>query len=306
MSLLTEVQQALLSDGASIGTALLKLRYLASRIGSNLLEEWVTHEVEGYFPNEVPVPAYRVAGIIYHGTFTDGYRTLNNVPIASRVIDKLAGKHWLTHEIRQGLQVLEGIIARSEKNAKYSIDSGNLILLLQGHVYEGMTCINIDGIFDLTAFVNVQASVRAKVLDLTLKLEKEVPAAAEVVVGTKVAAVQPADAEKVTKMAQQVFYGPVVMNTGTAGSITVNVTQGNLESLIGELVSKGLTQSDAKEFAEIVESEAPESEADPFGTNARSWLGEKVKAAGGVVWGMTKGVATAVVAEAVKQYYGAK
>ena len=107
-------------------------------------------------------------------------------------------------------------------------------------------------------------------------------------------------------MAQQVFYGPVVMNTGTAGNITVTVTQGNVESLIGELVSKGLPQSDAKELAEIVKSEAPESEAEPLGTNARSWLGEKVKAAGGVVWGMAKGVATAVVAEAVKQYYGIK
>lgn len=169
-----------------------------------------------------------------------------------------------------------------------------------------MACINIDGIFEIAAFVNVQALVRAKVLDLTLKLEKEVPAAAEIVVGTKVTAVPPADAEKVTKMAQQVFYGPVVMNTGSAGSITVNVTQGNVESLIGELVSKGLPQSDAMELAEIVKSEAPESEAEPLGTNARSWLGGKVKAAGGVVWGMTKGVATAVVAEAVKQYYGMK
>lgn len=306
MSLLTEVQQALLSERASIGTALLKLRYLASRIGSDLLEEWVTHEIEGYFPNKVPVPSYRVAGIIYNGTFTTGYQTIKNVPIASSLIEKYAGKHWLNHEIRQGLQVLEDIIVRSDKGVQYSIDTGNLIPRLQGNVYEGMTCINVNGIFDITAFVNVQASVRAKVLDLTLKLDKEVPAAAEITVRTTVTAVPPADAEKVTRMARQVFYGPVVMNTGTAGSITVNVTQGNVESLIGELVSKGLPQSDARELAEIVRSEAPESEAEPLGATARNWLGEKAKAGGSIVWGMAKGVATAVVAEAVKQYYGVK
>ncbi|MGA8158874.1 MAG: hypothetical protein WB822_22240, partial [Rhodoplanes sp.] len=61
MSLLREIQSSLL-EGREIGPILLKLRFLASRLGSVVLEEWVKHESEGY-PNDVEVPSYRKIGV---------------------------------------------------------------------------------------------------------------------------------------------------------------------------------------------------------------------------------------------------
>jgi hypothetical protein len=57
MSLLREIQASLM-QGQDIGPILLKLRLLASRLGSDLLEEWVKHESEGY-PAHIDVPDYR-------------------------------------------------------------------------------------------------------------------------------------------------------------------------------------------------------------------------------------------------------
>jgi len=48
MSLLQQIQESVVNEKAGLGSILLKLRLLASRLGSDLLEEWVKHETEGY------------------------------------------------------------------------------------------------------------------------------------------------------------------------------------------------------------------------------------------------------------------
>ncbi|WP_392664742.1 hypothetical protein [Amaricoccus sp. B4] len=58
MSLLREIQQSLMQEKSPIGPVLLKLRFLASRLGSDVLEEWIKYESEGY-PSSSEVPDYR-------------------------------------------------------------------------------------------------------------------------------------------------------------------------------------------------------------------------------------------------------
>jgi hypothetical protein len=48
MGLLYEIQTSVVQDGTHLGSVLLKLRLLASRLGSVPLEEWIKHESEGY------------------------------------------------------------------------------------------------------------------------------------------------------------------------------------------------------------------------------------------------------------------
>lgn len=48
MSLLQQIQESVVEEGADLGSILLKLRLLAARLGSDLLEEWVKYESEGY------------------------------------------------------------------------------------------------------------------------------------------------------------------------------------------------------------------------------------------------------------------
>jgi len=69
MSLLQEIQAAVIQEDTEIGPILLKLRLLASRLGSAPLEEWVKHESEGY-PGDSPLPDYRIIHVSYTGTFS--------------------------------------------------------------------------------------------------------------------------------------------------------------------------------------------------------------------------------------------
>ena len=93
---LHEIQVSLLQEGSKLGPILLKLRFLAARLGSDVLEEWVKHELDGY-PFDTPVPDYRVTSISYSGNFTNGYWVINETDVPSAVIKKLANESWVNY-----------------------------------------------------------------------------------------------------------------------------------------------------------------------------------------------------------------
>ena len=263
MSLLTEVQASLLCDQGSLGPALLKLKFLASRIGSDVLEDWVRHEIEGY-PSDVPVPDYRKIGLVFTCTLSNMVYIRQGAPIPGYLIAKYAGDSWLTHNLREGMDVIDRTIEKSEDKAQYSVDASNLLLLLQDKIYEDHSIMDINARFDVRAFVRVQSAVRAKMLDLTIRLEKDVPGVKEITVKENVSSL-PADAARAANNATQAvihnYTGPVtqITNSGTVGSITVSNTAGDISGFVREFVSRGAPEAEVKELAEIVKSEKPES-----------------------------------------------
>ncbi|GGJ22678.1 AbiTii domain-containing protein [Neoroseomonas lacus] len=304
MGLLKEIQETLLTDGSSIAHALLKLRFLASRIGSDVLEGWVQHEVEGY-PKAVQVPDYRKIAVFYRGSFAGGFQNMQNAPIPPHLISKLAGERWLTEELRFGMAVVDDMIARAETGSQFSTNCADLVLLLDDKVFSGMHCIVVNGFFDASALVSVQGTVRAKVLDLTVKLEREVPAAKDITLNEPVSALPAAEATRAGQITQITVYGSYtqVTNSGS-GDVSVNVAQGDMDGLVRALTAKGMPESDAKELATIVMEEKPESADKPFGTRARAWMAKKAGEAGGAFWNAGVGVATEAAKGAAKGYLG--
>jgi AbiTii-like protein len=115
MSLLYDIQSAVLNEGADLGPILLKVRLLAARLGSQPLADWVKHESEGY-PLEAVVPDYRVIPVTYTGTFSGSFGSgINNAPIPSLLIEKLAGKQWTHYEMRQSVAAVDQLLATSAK-----------------------------------------------------------------------------------------------------------------------------------------------------------------------------------------------
>jgi hypothetical protein len=119
MSLLQEIQAAVIQDGTEIGPILLKLRLLASRLGSAPLEEWVKHESEGY-PDDSPLPDYRIIHVSYTGTFSGPFGSgVNNAPIPSYLIEKFAGKRWTHDEMRQSIAGLDELVKGSAGSDRF-------------------------------------------------------------------------------------------------------------------------------------------------------------------------------------------
>lgn len=205
MALIHDIQTALLDENASVGLMLLKLRFLAARLDTDILEEWVQHEAEGY-PDGVDVPEYRQAKITYTGSFADIAKQISNVSIPSGLVASIAGDHWVNYQIRDGLPLIESQIAAAKDGSHFGIDSSNLKVLLQDKIYQGMAIVEINSKIDTGAFARVQHAVRAKTLDFTLKLEKHIPSVAEIEVGTTPVKMSPDDQKNVESLTQNIFY----------------------------------------------------------------------------------------------------
>lgn len=305
MSLLQEIQTELLNSNSDIGSTLLKLRYLAAQLGSGLLEDWVKYETEGY-PAEIPVPQYRLAGVSYSGTFTNGYTTLNNVPIPSHLVEMHGGKGWVQFEIRDSIAVIDTIIKStdSDKLHNFGVSSGNLILLLQNKIYEGYSIISIGSQFSGSPFSSIHNVVRARILDLTLKLEKSVPVSSTIAVGGAGNQVSAANTAHTTMITQTIIYGNQNNISSSEGVINFNVVKGDVDSFAGWLTGSGIPDNDAKELADLASSEQPESADRPFGTKVGSWIFEKLGEGAAGAFEIGKDVAKDVIIAGLKGYYG--
>jgi hypothetical protein len=307
MGLLHDIQAAVLEEGSDLGPILLKVRLLAARLGSQPLGEWVKHESEGY-PPDSPLPDYRIIPVSYTATFFGPFGSgIKNAPIAPYLIEKFAGKKWNKHEMRQSIAAVDELLASSKGSGSLHINAANLILLLQGKVYEDYACNDVTGTVSRASLAEIRYAVRSRVLELTIEFEKAVPEAATIVLG-KGENSPPASSAVATQISQQIIYGNVttISATGEGSQVNVSIGKGDAQGLVEYLKQAGIAEPDAKQLAEIVASEKPESKQEPLGTKAKKWLVENLKKAANGTWKAGVSVATDVIKEAVLKYYGLK
>ena len=307
MTLLHEIQSSLLREDTDIGPILLKLRFLASRLGSNLLEEWVKHELNGY-PADVSVPKYRKMSVSYTATFSGPFGSgIKNAPIPPYLIKKYAGERWLIHQERQSVAAIDDLIRSSKgKDGRLTIEASNLMLLLQDKVYEDYACNSVTGSIPVGAFVELQSSVRNRILELTIEFEKEVPASATVSVGSQSDDAS-MDTNAVTQITNQVIHNYTeIHSSGAEARIVLNIGRGDIDAFTKALTASGIPEPDAREFATIVSKEKPQSEVEPFGEGARQWLRRNLGRFADGSWKVGVAAGTNLLTEAAMRYYGFK
>ena len=290
MGLLRNIQLDLMQEGTDIGSILLKLRLLASRLGSDKLEEWIRYEMEQY-PADASLPDYRELPVSYTGTFFHPLGGgIQDVPIPLALIKEYAGEKFLSYRERRGVVAVDHFVRRdSGKKGTSSFADADLSLLLQGKIYPKMECHSITGHVSMADLASLVFSVRSRVLDLTTEFEKSVPAAADIVMDQQATQLQEKDADKISITVNNRVYGQ-----------TTNVKNQNISTLINTLTEGGMPESEAREFAAILSKDQPTSKEKPFGEEGKRWW-EKYRAKAGET-GMAE--LTKRVTEAVVQYFG--
>lgn len=306
MALIHEIQKELLSDKADLASILLKLRFLAAKLGSHPLAAWVKHEAEGY-PNNVDLPEYRELGMAYRGTFSGPFGSgIQNAPIPSVLIESIAGKQWSGYSLRQSVAAIDQLVsADKDGNGGVHLDLSNLILVVQGKIYPNYVCNEIKGFISTAELREVQHVVRNRILELALEIEKSVPGIENIGIGSD-AMNTPSDSGKVSQIFYQTIHGSMtnVSNTGSVGEINIGIQQADLASLRAYLVNQGISADDANSFSKILASEKPESQKEPFGEKAKTWIAKNLNKAVDGTWNVGIGVATDVLKSAALGYYG--
>lgn len=304
MSLLHQIQESVVQDGSSLGPILLKLRLLAARLGSNDLEEWVKHESEGY-PQDAVLPDYRIVGVTYKGTFSGPFGSgIKNAPIPPILIKKFANDSWNNYSVRESIAAVDELVKVSAKGGSLGISASNLILLLQGKIYEDYACNDISGNISVVSLSEISQAVRNRVLELTIEFEKSIPAAAHITFGTQ--GMDKDNASKAQQITQQIIYGNVgnAISGGSESTINVSIQSHNKESVANYLKDSGISEEDARDFSLIVASETPSSSEEPFGEGAKNWIASNIRKAADGTWKVGMAVATKVLTEAALKYYG--
>jgi len=307
LSLLHDIQAAVLQENADLGPILLKLRLLAARLGSQPLAEWVKHESEGY-PKDADIPDYRILSVSYTANFSGPFGSgIQNAPISPYLIEKFAGKQWVRYEMRDSIAAVDDLLTTSTKGGSLGINAANLILLLQGKVYPDYACNSVTGTISRSALAAIRHSVRSRVLELTIELEKSIPEASAASLGPSNSSA-PQSSAAATQIAQQIIYGNYtsVSAVGDGARIAVAIAERNSKDLAMFLAEAGLTDDDARELAQLASTEEPESKAEPMGPKARGWLVDNMKKAANGTWKVGVAVATDVIKEALLKYYGLK
>jgi hypothetical protein len=255
MPLLSDIQQDIMED-KPLAPILLKLRFLASRLGSDALEDWVRFEIDGY-GEETEVPPYRSIGVTYKASFLGPAGSqMKNAPVPPALIEKYAGNNWLKVSERQSVSAIENLIASvGSDGGGLHIDASNLILVLQGNLYPGMNCVSVDGRISVGSVVALLSSVRSRVLELTIQIEKSAPIASTVTFGKSIAPAP--DASSITNITNQVVYGNMTSISNSSHTSVGDSSQNKSIKLSGDKliaeVHQALTNSgvDADELAKI-------------------------------------------------------
>jgi len=212
--------------------------------------------------------------------------------------------------MRASVAAIDDLIASStnSEGGRLQINSADLILLLQGHVYEDLACNSVVGTVSQASLAEIQHVVRSRILELTLALEKQIPAAAEITLGPASARTDDEEARTATQITNQVIHGNVttISSIGDGAQIHVEVGERDTGTFCQALIDAGLPVGDARELAEIVNAEEAESADRPWGANAQAWLAKNIGKAASGTWKIGLKVATDVLTEAAMKFYGFK
>ncbi len=307
MSLLREIQASLMQESPDIGSLLLKLRFLASRLGSDKLEEWVHYEMDGY-PVDASLPDYRKLAVAYRGVFSGPLQSgIPDAPIPLLLIKEYVGEDFLVYEERKSVVTVDKLVQENtSESGTLTFDASDFILRLQGKVYRGMACNSVTGRVSIADLAGLLFSVRNRVLNLTIELEKSVPAAADIVIDQQAAQLPEKDANRVSIAVENLIYGNqnVIASRGANAHLEVNVEKQNISVLINALTEGGMPESDAREFADILPKEQPTSKEEPLGKEGKRWLRKYLEKAGEAIGKTGVSEATKLVTKMAAQYYG--
>jgi AbiTii len=200
VSLLREIQSALAGEACDMTVVLRKCKILAARLGSDELGAWVSNELDGY-PDSKPVPEYRRLAIQHYASFINMAYTVPQAAVPTQIVPEEHREAFTVHEFKDGI-AKAALLAGTRKSAH--IQKANLVFALQGKMYPNMNCQSAWGVIGAAEFEQLVSGVKNRMLDLSLKIEVENPAAGEAQPGS-----QPVAPETIQTLVQTVIYGNV-------------------------------------------------------------------------------------------------
>jgi len=301
MSLLREIQNTAIDGTSDLETLLRKCRVLAARLQNQEFKVWVQSELDGY-RNEVDIPDYRHFRCHAYGHFAGCFgRQLKNAQIPPTCIPKELREQLTSVDMREGVSALVDLTRDCETGLLHMNWPADTYPLFGDKIYEDMNLMQAWIAIPKSSVVGILSTVRNRILNFALEIEATNPEAGEAMLN-----VRPIPEEHVSQIFNNYIYGSVgsvASGHGITQTAHQNINAADFDSLASFLRDVGFNEPDISELRQAVDSErTPTKES--FGPKVAGWIG---KAVGKVAQGgmnISTSVASSVLFEAIKNYYG--
>jgi hypothetical protein len=302
VSLLEEIQNEAVDTNSDLGSLLRKCKVLASRLGSQPLENWLVWESNGY-PDDAEIPNYRIWPLHVKGHFSGPFGSgMRNVQIPTICLPKEAREQYRRYECKQSIASIEQML-KGSKEGVYQVSTGDLAVVLGSKVYRGQNCIQAWAEFSASNLYELLNAVRNRILDFSLAIWKEKPSAGDLSKPSEGNVLEPS---KVTQIFYTTVYGGTANLLGNVieSKVSLSVIHNDITSLENVLRDNGVIDEDLERLRAAIESDDKPNEKDRFGPRVSSWIESMIKKALDGGWKVGIGTAGALLAHAISKYYG--
>ncbi|MDI2594316.1 hypothetical protein POF45_23200 [Pseudomonas sp. 681] len=301
MSLIQDIQAAAISQTTDVPTLLRMCKLLAARISHPLLNEWVDRELNGY-PDIKSLPDYRVVRVDSYGSFHGGLRQANRLQIPVGILPEKLQEQFRHAHMTSSISGYAALLVGDKTGRVTEQWPLELAIQYASTLTPGMQCVAAWKEIPIGAVVRLLDSVKTRILDYVIDLDREAPNAGETPIGSH----PPLSNEKMT----QIFNNTINGNVGNISNSGENFTQnastqlGNWDSLTAQLTSLGLKPADFEAMQDDLDQAKATNDDKEKSTKASSWISRLTMKAFEGASGVGIEAAAAGVAKAIGAYVG--
>jgi hypothetical protein len=274
---------------------------LGSILGNDSLTAWARAEATGYSTAEA-LPDYRILHTQAKGTFFGAFGSgVKNMLMPTSIIEEDHRGALFNYRVTESVAEVERLSGgQGTMTAPWPADT--IYYYQQKQFFEDRDDLRLAEAWRVItphSMAGILETVRTRILDFVLKIEKELG----------VTATSPATTDPDPKVVQQLFQttingnGPVAFaNSGRVEQHVTNVQAGDLDSLKAYLKGLGMQDDDIEGLESALAEDADENEQP--GKATQGWIGRTMIKLGRGAASVGSNAAGSLVAEAVMKYLG--
>src|SRR2546423_1803721 len=177
MSLFDEIQNDIVS-AVPLSTALRKAKVLAYRLKNQEFKDWVEHELNGYYGEDVLLPQYRRIPTQSFGSFINLGWQGKALAIPTSVLPHEIAETIDKINLKQGIKEIESQIETLDNTKHDTLRyqwPAELLPYLNGTVYQYMNCYEAWSVITKGHLVEILDTTRNKLLTFILELADRYP-----------------------------------------------------------------------------------------------------------------------------------
>jgi hypothetical protein len=287
----------------SLAGALMKTKVLLHQLGRKELVDWVNVELNGY-PDDGSVPPYRVINAEVMGNVSNGVYTFNDQHLATLHLGEELRSKFRRFEVRESISSLEGLALKDSKEGLMVPIAPEFNGLLSKPLAATYSIQRAWRAIAVGQIVQILTQVRSRLLDFLLELSEKV---GENMTDEDVKRVGRSP-ETASMFNHAIFGDNVTITVGDYNRQIVNnrITTGDFEGLRSLLLERKVGVVDIEDLSSAIQADADGEDvgAKRFGPRVRDWIKTMLSKAVDASWEMPVGVASNLLTDALKAYYG--